>query len=278
MALASADRLADELKRLPMRKSSAAQLLPILDDPISGSTDLARIIETDPAMTTRLLRLANSAFLGLPNPVVSAADAVTVVGFAVVRSVAVSAAAGLLDAGRRSLPPEFWDHALGVAAGASLISMRLGVSRGEAFSAGLLHDIGEALLFRFDPRHYRRLLADLGEGVPRVEAEVELYGMSHADVGAAALAHWGLPAGLVGAVREHHRPVDPGADLLATTTRLGDLLARSAHERAAGTGQTLARFESEAARVGVRFDDVDGLLVRWTAEIGDLRAMLGPVG
>ncbi len=147
----AAPRLIDELNRLPMRPGAAQRVLQMLEDPDLGADDLARVIETDPALSARILRLANSPFFGLGGTVSSAARAVIVLGLSVVRSLAVSTAAGLFDARARQLPTGFWDHAIAVAAGAGCVALHLGVPKADAFSAGLLHDIGEVLIDRHAP-------------------------------------------------------------------------------------------------------------------------------
>lgn len=220
------DQLIEELQHLPMQQASGARLLPLLDDELVSAQDIGRIIETDPAMTARILRLANSAFLGLPNPVVSASHAVCVVGFSVVRSIAASTAAGLFDGSRTTLPEDFWGHSLRTAAGSGIIASYVNLHPGDAFSAGLLHDIGQALLFRLDPRSSRRMAESVVlDSAEHLQAERNLFGIDHAEVGAIALKHWRLPEDLVEAVFRHHMGLRPDVTPLRKAVCLGDRLA-----------------------------------------------------
>lgn len=265
----SAERIAEELRHLPTRQASAGRLLTLLDDPLITSNQLARVAEQDPALTTRFLRLANSAMLGLSNPVGSASDAITVLGFAVVRSVAVSAAAGLFDGGRASLPDAFWRHSIEVAAATSLIGDRLDVPRGEAFSAGLVHDVGEALLYRMDPMRYKKLLRSFpGETAELLQAEQAAYGMTHEGVGAVALAKWKLPAALVDAVRYHHHPIRPGLEPLRMAVSLGQLIADQLAEEPEPSARPRLAAGLEAA--GFPGLPIDALLEEVAEEIDGL--------
>src|SRR5205823_11831074 len=86
----------------------------------------------------------------------SGAFAITVLGFSAVRTLAAAAAAGALDQ-ESTVPSGFWSHAAATAVGASLVADRVGARSTEAFSLGLLHDLGRALLYRVDPIRYTAL-------------------------------------------------------------------------------------------------------------------------
>ncbi len=211
MATATVEQLVQQLQRLPAHRMSATRVLHLVDDPTSSAEDLGKVISTDPSMTARLLKMANSASVGLSTPVGTVAGAVTVLGFSVVRSVAVSWAAGLFEGGPRSLPDGYWEHSITVASAAVRIGMALGVPGGQAYSAGLLHDLGQPLLLRFDPVRYRRLLREVAkpDSPEQCEAERRVYGQDHAMVGALVLRSWGLPDDLVDAVANHHHSMTP---------------------------------------------------------------------
>src|SRR3954454_19569323 len=102
--------LVRELERLPTDSTAAVRVLLIADDASSSADDLGAVVAADPALTTRVMRMANSAFYGLSGRVRSCAFAVTVLGFSTVRSVAAATAAGALEEDV-TLPPGFWLHA-----------------------------------------------------------------------------------------------------------------------------------------------------------------------
>jgi putative nucleotidyltransferase with HDIG domain len=131
-----------------------------------------------------------------------------VLGLATVRAIATTAAFDLFSEKGRSVPDDFWPHSVTTAAAAAAIARRVGIQPNDAFSSGLLHDLGSALVFRRAPRRYDavlELLADNPE-MSRIDAERLEFGMTHAEVGAAALSVMRFPAEMVEAISTHHTP------------------------------------------------------------------------
>jgi putative nucleotidyltransferase with HDIG domain len=222
-----------EVSRLPVHPGAAMRLLWMLEDPRTSAADLGRLIESDPALSMQAIRLANSAFYGLSGKVSSAWRAVTVLGFGTVKAMATTAAFDWFAEKGPTVPDEFWRHSVTTAAAAATLARRVGVQSNEAFSAGLLHDVGSILVARRSlsrPDTGDRQVTEGMAGVPTltlVRAEIAEFAASHADVGAAAFRAMGFPSGMVEAIGAHHS--DPrqvasplgrlliAADLLATT-------------------------------------------------------------
>lgn len=213
--LASQDlipELMTELERLPPARSAALRIVQLVDDPRSTATGVAAAASSDPAFTARLLRMANSTYYGLSGRVASASFAITVIGFDTVRSLAAMAAAG--DLGEGDLPPRFWDRATATASGTALLSRRVGANVEQAFCAGILHDLGSALLWRYDHDRYADLLARADARTPVHVLEQREYGGTHASLCADVLAAWRFPDDLCLAIaRQHDRPSIGGAPL-----------------------------------------------------------------
>ena len=214
-----AQPLSDQLRTLPVRAGAAVRLLQLLDDPDVDGGRLAEVIETDPTLAARLLQLAKSPFYGISRGVASVTQATVVVGQSVVQAFAAAAAAGVLLKHDGSMPPDYWEHSMGVAAAAAVVARGLGHDPNEALTAGLLHDLGSALLFRLDARRFAVLerVAPRGDA-DRLAAEVDVFGADHATAGALVLETWRLPKRIVEAVGGHHT-VGSGA--------LASILARS---------------------------------------------------
>jgi putative nucleotidyltransferase with HDIG domain len=208
MATAEANDLITEVTQLPVQPGAAMRLLWMLEDPRTSAADLGRLIESDPALSTQVIRLANTAFYGLSGKVSSAWRAVTVLGLATVRAIATTAAFDLFSEKGRSVPDDFWPHSVTTAASAAAIARRVGVQPNDAFSSGLLHDLGAALVFRRAPRRYDAVLELMANDptLERLDAERQEFGMTHADVGAAALGVMRFPADMVEAIGSHHTP------------------------------------------------------------------------
>jgi putative nucleotidyltransferase with HDIG domain len=225
--------LLDELRRLPMRHSVVTQVLGVLDDPDSSAREVAGSLEGDPSLSVRVLHLANSPYFGLSGKVSNVERAVIALGNSVIRSLAVSTAAGLFAERSDQMPAGFWAHSVSVAAATALVAQTAHVSSGDALCAGLLHDLGSALAFRYQPEQHEACLLAGPDGL--LVAEVAAFGADHGALGALALEAWHLPEHIVTAVRSHHDDEHAGVDTAADTAG-----ARASVTRCVRAGEALA--------------------------------------
>lgn len=206
---ATIDVLLEELERLPSQPSAAFQVLRLVEEDNPSLSDVARVVATDPALTLRVVRMANGAWFGRTTRVSSPAAAVAVLGLETLRWLAASAAAGLATEDS-PMPDGFWAHGGATAVAAGLLAPRLGIPRSDAFCLGLLHNLGLALLHRADPEGHPLLV----EGAPAggtAQAEREVYGIGHDEAAARVLSAWGFAEPLCEAVGAHHEPAAAGA-------------------------------------------------------------------
>ena len=178
----------------------------------SPSRQLASLIEGSPALAARVLRMANSAFYSPLEPVSSLSRAVTMLGETVIRQLVLTSLVLSRRAGQRT-PQEALASArvMGDAVRAAAVCRSLaGLTRlcspDEAFSAGLLHDLGHIYLLDDVRAQYASYLL-LGDTSDGLAYEEELAGTNHEDVGAAFAFDWNLPDGIASAMRSHHDPV-----------------------------------------------------------------------
>ncbi len=196
--------LLELVEELKARRPVATRVVLMTSDDSVGSKELAGTLSADVALTTRVMKLANSAYFGLGGRVRTVAFAVTVVGFSAIRAMAASAAAGL--ATDDLLPADFWPRSKAAAVASSELAPLFSVPAPDAFCLGLLSGLGQAILVRHDPEGYRALLdrpevAGMGRRA-LLDAEVEAFGFSHTAVSAAALSAWGFPAEFVRALQQ----------------------------------------------------------------------------
>jgi HD-like signal output (HDOD) protein len=210
-------RISAALDDLPSHRPVAAKVIAEADDHRSDARSLGQTLSYDPALVAKVLRLANSAYFGLSGKVSAPAFAVTVVGFSTVRSLAVSAMAGLDDV--PAALEGFWDRSVLTAVAAAEFAPRLGAKAPDAFSVGLLARLGQALLVRCDPQEYPLLVAGAADREELLQAENRRYGATHTRVSAEALAAWAFPEDLAEAMAQVDRP--GVATPLATSVRLG---------------------------------------------------------
>jgi HD-like signal output (HDOD) protein len=223
--------LVAEMEALPAHPTAAMRVLFLAENPNSSASHLGGVVGTDPSLTAKIMKVANSAYYGLSGRVASATFAITVLGFDTVRAIAAATAAGITgDSG--TLPDGFWSHAASCAVACSLVSPRLSIRAPEGFSLGLLHDIGAALL--------HRSLGPLPVEAPsetanaaRVALEQQLWGIDHATAAARVLAAWWFPQELTRALAAHHGPLAEAGTPLARALIAGEALAACAEGDAA---------------------------------------------
>lgn len=232
--------LVNKTMELPTIPEVLVRLNAVISAEDSSADDVAKVIATDPAVSTNILRIVNSAYYGLQVRVSSVSLAVSVMGFAMTRKVSLKAAVFSVfgKKGKVKLeqfdPSAFWRHSIfaGVAArvlGAA--SDRFESSHPEdLYVCGLLHDIGKIIMLEKARDQYGDVLAEAARsGRPEVDVEQEVFGFTHADVGSVLAIKWFLPEDLTIAIRYHHAPdKDPFHRSLSSLIHLADHLAWSA--------------------------------------------------
>ena len=203
------------------RTAYTISLLELLNDPDSERQEVSELISADPGLVSRLLVLANSAWIGARAESTNAWDATRVLGFTMVRNLA---AANLvhLSSSNPHLPAGYLDHAIASAGGAAAVADRVGVKVRDALSVALLHDLGMVLLSSV---HGHDAIAEL-RGQP-IEAEVAEFGFDHAALGGAVLRQMRLPALVCDSVRDHVLGADQATNAMSLTVRAGIAMAES---------------------------------------------------
>jgi putative nucleotidyltransferase with HDIG domain len=201
------DRRAIGASALPSLPRAYAQLSEMLRGG-SGGAEIAEVISQDIAMAAKVLQLANSAYFGRRQPTTSVTDAVAYLGTDTLRALLLHAEAFRSFSIERSIPgfslDELQRHCLRVARLAQAISKEVGLT-GEAFTSGLLHDIGLLILAAQAPEDLTTTLARArSERRPIADIERERHGVTHADIGAHLLSLWGLPHPVTEAIAGHH--------------------------------------------------------------------------
>ncbi|PCI68783.1 MAG: hypothetical protein COB26_07470 [Piscirickettsiaceae bacterium] len=190
-----------------------------IDDPHFSATDLADILMLDTALSTTLLKIVNSAFYNFKAPIDTITRAITVVGMTDLRNLVFAASAvgafkniasDLVDMG------DFWIHSLYTAVSARCLATHYSVLHPERlFVMGLLHDVGHLLMYHHMPKESSDVLM-ITDNDPNlvVEAEKDVFGFTHAQVGAALLKQWRLPDVIVDSVENHHLQIKVGKSAL----------------------------------------------------------------
>ncbi|SEP88186.1 HDIG domain-containing protein [Ectothiorhodospira magna] len=212
----SIEQLVNESAGLVSLPAVTVRLNAMVKDPASKASDIGRLISQDPALTIRLLQLANSPFYGLSHRIDTITRAVTVIGMEQTRDLVLATTVGQAfdDIPNELMSMEaFWRHSIYCGLIARLLADDLRLPHSESmFVAGLLHDIGRLLIFNREPgeAHAAFLLSLQNlNTLPPHQAERTVLGYDHAQVGGALAAHLSLPEKLQDCIRHHHEPLSP---------------------------------------------------------------------
>jgi len=197
-------------------KQTVTRIINIINDPDSNTKDLRNIIETDPPLTTELLKLANSAFYGFPRTINEIREAIVCIGFETVRELALNQKVCELfrkdedinGYSRKSL----WKHSVAVALCGKIIFRREFRERGEnIYAAGLLHDIGIIILDQFLHEIFVDILEiSISEKNNLFNVESAALNYNHTDIGKVLTENWNFPDEIVNAIAYHHEPDNAG--------------------------------------------------------------------
>jgi putative nucleotidyltransferase with HDIG domain len=260
---------ARELQPLP---ATVTRLMGLLTRPDWKMSEVEEAIALDQALTPRILRVANSALASRGIRVTTISDAVMRVGtgplFSMVMALGVKKRLQQAVAQYGLAEGELWEHSVAAALTVESLGARLRRKLPvESFTAALLHDVGKLVMARFlEPSHLASLrAAEEHSRLSERDAELEILGVDHAEVGAVVAQHWSLPDPLVRAIRFHHSPelafaMDPWcrdpADAAAHVVHAADLVSeRVAARRKKGGPAPPQEPLAEATSAALELDD-----------------------
>lgn len=199
------NRVAD----LPAVPAVAQEVMRLVERPETTADDLRAVVETDPAIASRILKVANSSLYGLSRSIETLHHAISVLGFRTVRGLVMAASLNQSFKHFGLTEKLLWEHAIVASTVAAALGEYdgVGVPRDEAFTVGLLHDLGKVALSNCSHDEYGEVIRTVyNDGKSFTEAEREAFGFDHAALGAQVARKWKLPATLEAAIRHHHEP------------------------------------------------------------------------
>jgi HD-like signal output (HDOD) protein len=274
----------EQIENLPTLPEVANKLLRIINDPITTAHDVANLISRDLSLTSKVLRLANSAFYGVPRTVATVHNAVVILGLKVINTMVFSiTVVKMFPAdGRHELFPrkKFWSHSVAVAVLSKLLALRMRkfslFDPEECFCAGLIHDLGRVVMDQYLHEDFiKAVKLSVADGITLLEAEQKVFGFDHSDVGDWLTARWELPNDIRVPIVYHHRPLQsPEAKEIAGVVHLADALA---HSMDFGMPKLKASPMPDAALIaslGLSEEDIEGAKEEALGEIENLVAAL----
>ncbi|MGM0381533.1 MAG: HDOD domain-containing protein [bacterium] len=258
--------LADKIDSIPSLPQVTNRVVALVNKAETDASDLGRAIRSDPSLSAQVLKFANSRYYGRAGKVNSIQQAVTILGFNTVRSLALSYGmeqhytAPECDGFPRE---EFWNYSLAVGAAGEIISKRLGFAAERqdcAFSAGHLHAIGRAVIDQHLHRELIRILQKANsEGLTMIQAEEETLETTHCELGAAVLEHWNLPSILSKTARYYYYPAE-AEDEMVTVIHLASVLAKTKNLGFSGDDDISYLNEEEVNKLGLADDAIEIIL------------------
>lgn len=245
-----------EISHIATLPEVTLKIVELVENPKSTAQDLHKLINTDPALVSRILKVVNSSFYGLPGQISSINRAIVMLGLNAVKNIAIAASlAKLFRGGELTLnfsAKDLWTHSNATAVTSKMIAdaLRLGLSD-EAFLAGLVHDLGVMVEMQFD----RNKLVDVFEKLGDVkngptqnmlEIEESVFGANHQDFGMGLCEKWKFPKTFAAVTGYHHRPLELAKEnrTLVCIVHVADRLAA---EAAGGFRHDLMSFEIDPA-------------------------------
>ena len=224
------EKIISKLASVPPLLSASTEVIRLIQAPDAPNGEIAKAIEYDPALTANVLRLANSAFFGFPKSVSTVREALFRLGtnnvFQMVLATTIDKMAQSSIRGYDVSSTDLWDHFIGTSIGSMKISHVLGIKVPDyTFTAALVHDIGKVVLGMFKEVDIENIVAIANEEkIALHEAERQILGIDHAEVGAYILQFWNLPSDFVEVARWHHEPDKfSGKDLSVKIVHVADV-------------------------------------------------------
>lgn len=221
-----------KIENLPTLPSVYADVDRVCQNPDVSADELSRAIETDAAITLKLLKLANSAFFGFTRRIRTVKDAISLLGNKTVRNailnISIYEATKGLETSAGLNKKQFWVHSAGCGSIARFLSQKLKLDREDSFTAGIIHDMGKIILDALYADYYAEVLKAVEHiNISLRDAETQILGLDHGGVGQELAAHWRLPEELLEAISNHHTPSRAEKDSqIAALIHISDALCR----------------------------------------------------
>lgn len=254
----------------------------IIQNPISGLKDIGDLIESDQALAMKALRLANSAYYSRMGKVSSVQEAAVVLGLRILSElITVAFMSKALGSSLKGydLPAEsLWRHSLAVAVGSRIIAnKKYPALANEAFSAGLIHDVGKLILDRYILERKEEFLKFLADGEQAfLIAEKEILGFDHAEIGSEICKRWNFPKSISVAIKYHHHPSRLWGNKLAYIVHVADEIAILSGIDIEGV--TLEIDDKSIQMLGIQSDEIEVIIDEVVKSVNQITGVIKEEG
>ncbi|RCS48224.1 HDOD domain-containing protein [Bremerella cremea] len=258
----------------------ASKVRQLVDDPECTADDVDRVVRNDPALSTRILRVVNSSFYGMPGQFSSVKRAIVFLGLNAIKNITIAASLNKIFRPQSIQPPfkveNLWNHSIAVAAISRQLANQAGtVSSDDAFLAGLIHDVGIIV-------ELQACRAEFGDVLQRFtkdpdlslcDAERQVFGVTHEAFGAELCRAWMFPEQLVDVTGNHHDPsaLPEQRRTMPRIVHLADILADKAGMPAAMRSDSKKLDPELLEDIGVTTTDLAAIAQHLPAEIAEVK-------
>ncbi len=273
-------RILDGVEKVPTLPVVVNSILELMENPKTSAEDVNRIIRTDQALAARLLKIVNSAFYGFPRQISTVTQAVVILGFNAVRSLALSASV-IQIFGTKSREGfdvrAFWEHSISTGVMANLVGRRINYPLPEeCLIGGILHGIGKLILDQYLHNLFMQAVKKAKKEKKLLHhAEREIFGTDHCRVGAMLAERWKIPLQLVEAINYYPNPgLANFSPTLVSLVHVGNYIARK--KRCGDPGDLVVPKISEDVKkiLKITQTDIDAYLRAAQAELDKVEDLL----
>jgi len=272
------DKIIQKVSIFPSMPQAGMKLRALLTQKDVSIDEIERILRHDPGLAANVLRLANSAYFGMPTKVRTLKHAVMLLGVKRFAQIAVTAcmnkAMNSAVEGYGLSPGELWLHSIAVSNIAeALAKNRKLPENSDCFTPALLHDLGKLILGEFVIKKQSQIESLVTNGVPFVMAEKEVIGTNHAEIGTLILSKWRFPDDLLNAVRWHHLPQETNNSTLhQDIVYLANFMCHSTGDRESAEGKQMMPHASVLKRLSMNSEQYIAFSEKarsWTNKLSD---------
>jgi putative nucleotidyltransferase with HDIG domain len=214
-------KVKDSIEKMPTLSPLTHKIVQVANDRRSSAQDLTDVIQLDPVLTAKVIKMVNSAYFGLPQKVKSLKQTIVMLGINTVKNVALSSSFTnnvRIKEKTKLSGNDFWQHSLGTAVASKLIAKELGIDSKfleEYFIAGLIHDIGKVLINNFFSDEMNQILELSAQKKASItDIEKQVLQLTHEEIGIAIGKKWNFESPLLFAVGKHHNPATSGSSAI----------------------------------------------------------------
>jgi putative nucleotidyltransferase with HDIG domain len=273
------EKILSKVENFPSMPAAGSKLLALLEQQDVSVSDVEEILRYDPGLTANVLKLANSAYFGIPARIGSVKQAIVLLGtnrlIQIVTASCVGAIMNKAIPGYNIPSGNLWRHSIAVSFAAEvLVKDKKNINSEDFFTPALLHDVGKLVLGNFIKEDLAAIESITAKGIPFVVAENMILGTDHTKIGAKILSQWSFPDDVVKAVRYHHDPEAAAATSMSIdVVHLSNLLCQTKSIAPDGVGQPVELSAAVIDRLGIelsQFEVISDKVAEWVDEMSDV--------